>query len=78
MQKTYNLNINIPQYLEKNDIVPSEKLLIDKLNKNSSISFTRSGMMKYKKNIIPSDMVQCNNCGNIWDGFAQCNCYEFI
>jgi hypothetical protein len=21
------------------------------------------------------DMEQCANCGNIWDGYAQCNCY---
>lgn len=24
---------------------------------------------------IPDDMIQCDNCGNIWDGNAQCNCY---
>lgn len=23
------------------------------------------------------DMVTCENCGNMWDGFAQCNCYMF-
>jgi hypothetical protein len=21
-------------------------------------------------------MEQCNNCGNIWDGYAQCNCWQ--
>ncbi len=21
------------------------------------------------------DMEQCANCGNIWDGYAQCNCH---
>jgi hypothetical protein len=20
-------------------------------------------------------LIKCENCGNIWDGFAQCNCY---
>ena len=19
---------------------------------------------------------QCENCGNIWDGYAQCNCWQ--
>jgi hypothetical protein len=19
---------------------------------------------------------QCDNCGNIWDGYAQCNCWQ--
>lgn len=22
------------------------------------------------------DLVKCGNCGNIWDGYAQCNCYQ--
>jgi len=21
-------------------------------------------------------MEQCDNCGNIWDGYAQCNCWQ--
>ena len=21
-------------------------------------------------------MEQCANCGNIWDGYAQCNCWQ--
>ena len=29
----------------------------------------------YRGAKIPEDMVQCDNCGNIWDGNAQCNCY---
>jgi hypothetical protein len=20
---------------------------------------------------------QCENCGNIWDGYAQCNCWQY-
>jgi len=23
-------------------------------------------------------MMQCNACGNVWDGFAQCNCWQWI
>ena len=22
-------------------------------------------------------MIQCEYCGNIWDGHAQCNCWEW-
>lgn len=22
-------------------------------------------------------MEQCDNCGNIWDGYAQCNCWQY-
>jgi hypothetical protein len=25
---------------------------------------------------VPDDLIQCNNCGNVWDGFAQCLCYD--
>lgn len=23
-------------------------------------------------------LIQCGSCGNIWDGNAQCNCYEYF
>lgn len=23
-----------------------------------------------------NDLIKCNNCGNIWDGCAQCNCWS--
>lgn len=23
-------------------------------------------------------MMQCNACGNVWDGFAQCNCWQWM
>ena len=26
--------------------------------------------------IKPEDLITCGNCGNIWDGYAQCNCYQ--
>lgn len=22
------------------------------------------------------ELIQCDNCGHIWDGNAQCNCYQ--
>jgi len=24
---------------------------------------------------VYENLVKCNNCSNIWDGYAQCNCY---
>ncbi len=24
------------------------------------------------------DMIRCNDCGNIWDGFSQCNCFMYM
>ncbi len=24
------------------------------------------------------DLIRCNECGNIWDGNAQCNCYNYL
>jgi hypothetical protein len=26
--------------------------------------------------IKPEDLIKCGNCGNVWDGYAQCNCYQ--
>jgi hypothetical protein len=31
---------------------------------------------KHTLNDIPDDLIQCDDCGNIWDGFAQCQCYK--
>jgi hypothetical protein len=22
------------------------------------------------------DLITCGNCGNVWDGYAQCNCWQ--
>lgn len=26
---------------------------------------------------VLEDLIKCDNCGNIWDGFAQCDCYLY-
>jgi hypothetical protein len=26
--------------------------------------------------IYTQDLITCDNCGNRWDGYAQCNCYQ--
>ena len=30
----------------------------------------------YNEHNKPEDLIKCGNCGNIWDGYAQCNCYQ--
>jgi hypothetical protein len=28
---------------------------------------------------IPKDLFQCDYCGNVWDGMAQCDCsYRYL
>ena len=37
--------------------------------------------MKVFKKEMPlvdgEQMMECDNCGNIWDGYAQCNCWQW-
>ena len=28
------------------------------------------------EHINTQDLITCGNCGNVWDGYAQCNCYQ--
>ena len=30
----------------------------------------------YNEHNKPEDLIKCGNCGNVWDGYAQCNCYQ--
>jgi hypothetical protein len=47
------------------------------LKKNVQFRFFRSGKILYYDDDIPEDMIQCDNCGKIWNGNAQCNCYLY-
>jgi hypothetical protein len=33
------------------------------------------GNDEYEQNNT-QDLIKCGNCGNRWDGYAQCNCYQ--
>jgi len=50
-----------------------------KMNK-IEILFFLSGHKKEKMTQIETEngewLEQCDNCGNIWDGNAQCNCWQ--
>lgn len=34
--------------------------------------YKRKLFLIYLKN---NDLIECNNCGNVWDGNAQCYCF---
>ena len=52
-----------------------EDLKTDNSQENINISVLKNKKIIYKKPNIPDNMVQCYDCGNIWDGNAQCNCF---
>ncbi len=31
----------------------------------------------YKEEPIPEGLFRCDNCGNVWDGNAQCDCFLY-
>ena len=59
--------------------VIKEKLdnYINFLSTNSKIKILRSGKILFQKDEIPNNLIECDNCGKIYDGNAQCNCYLF-
>ena len=44
---------------------------VDILEDESEIYGTVAYLRKY-------DLIKCENCGNIWDGCAQCNCWQWV
>ena len=50
---------------------------LENLKFSDKIKTFRSGKIIYYDDDIPDDMIQCYECGNIWDGNAQCNCYSY-
>ena len=73
LQKIYGKFDNPKNIIIKNKI--SE--LKDYLQTEYEIRILRSGKIIYKKNSIPDNMIECDNCGKIWDGNAQCDCYLY-
>ena len=64
------------------DLIP---IISDKVKQKYDIA---SNLIKFHWNVYKKkgplycnikfklDFVECENCGNVWDGYAQCNCYE--
>ena len=73
-----NLNIRFG-YINNNSHYLDKRLkqFVNDIKKNTQFKFLRSGKILYYADDIPEDMMQCDNCGNIWDGNAQCNCYLY-
>jgi hypothetical protein len=67
-------NVNNTNYEYLNKKIDNFKECIVGDNK---FKFLRSGKIIYYDIIIPNDMIICNDCGNIWDGNAQCDCYLY-
>lgn len=49
---------------------------------NNKYLLCKSCNLKFEKGKIGdkdiySWLITCENCGNMWDGYAQCNCWEF-
>lgn len=49
----------------------------DDLKKQDNFLVLRNGKIIYKPTNLPYDLIQCSDCGNIWDGNAQCTCYLY-
>jgi len=56
------------------DLVNNDKKsLLTTLQQDNDFTIFRNGKIIYNEN-IPDDMIICYNCGNVWDGNAQCMC----
>lgn len=47
------------------------------LGNNPKFMILRSGAIIYTPDPIEEGMIRCNDCGRIWDGNAQCDCYRY-
>ena len=50
-------------------------LILEELNKTENYIILKNQKIIYKCSEVPENMFECDECGNIWDGCAQCNCY---
>jgi hypothetical protein len=70
--KTNCLDIKVPNFdgseVDHNEVDHNE---VDILEDESEIYGTVAYLRKY-------DLIKCENCGNIWDGCAQCNCWQWV
>ena len=50
-----------------------EEIIKDITNKTTCYIILDDNIILTKP--FTSDLIKCNDCGNIWDGFSQCNCF---
>ena len=61
----------IPDYVEVFTEILPNKLPAELINIIKDYTFNFEDVVNYH------GLVLCHDCGNIWDGNAQCNCWEF-
>ena len=61
----------IPDYVEVFNTYLPNKLPRELVNIIKDYTFNFEDVVNYH------GLVLCHDCGNIWDGNAQCNCWEF-
>lgn len=74
-----NLELIFGKLNNPDDNIINEKLndYIDYIRKDNRIKILRTGKILFNQEEVPEDLIQCDNCGNIWDGNAQCSCYLY-
>lgn len=63
--------MNIPEYEEIFNTILPEALPYEIVDIIQQYTYDFDDVLHYH------GLVQCDNCGNIWDGNAQCNCWQF-
>tara|TARA_A100001035_G_scaffold264837_1_gene246473 strand:+ start:468 stop:686 length:219 start_codon:yes stop_codon:yes gene_type:complete len=63
--------MNIPDYEEVFNIILPEALPNEIVDIIESYTYDFNDILHYH------GLVQCYDCGNIWDGNAQCDCWQF-
>ena len=63
----------------KKNINDNMSIIIDIVeNIVKNITNNTDGYFIIDNNILVNyDLISCKDCGNIWDGFSQCNCYNY-
>ena len=74
-----------PEYLKDdvNNILSDKNFknyimkFIKELGDRENFTVLRNGKIIYKPVKVEEEYIQCSNCGNVWDGNAQCTCYLY-
>lgn len=51
-----------------------KEIIIDNIKTDNRFEYCNDNKIKVHSWYLEG-MTCCENCGNIWDGYAQCNCY---
>jgi len=73
--KSLCLHIRYPDLYELSDRYNDKMELLHILQDEQNFKILKNGKIIFYETSIPYGMVRCNNCGNVWDGNAQCDCF---